>query len=183
MYYVALRQALCCLRNAHIAKRTRYLCPMDIIVRKAEPRNVPAMLALIKELAAYEKAPDEVITTEESMLRDGFGERKIFESLVAEANGNVVGTAIFYVAYSTWKGRMVYLDDFIVNENFRRFGIGKMMFDEVGKFAKINGANQLRWNVLDWNVPAINFYKKYFASLDEEWLLCKLTKEQITSLF
>ncbi|HYV94543.1 MAG TPA: GNAT family N-acetyltransferase [Chitinophagales bacterium] len=156
---------------------------MNIKVRKAEPRDVAAMLALIKELAVYEKAPDEVITTEESMLRDGFGEEKIFDSLVAEADEVIAGIAIFYIAYSTWKGKMVYLDDLVVTESKRGFGIGKKLFDEVGKIAKETGANQLRWHVLDWNEPAINFYKKYGASLDADWITCKLNREQMVELF
>ncbi len=156
---------------------------MNITIRKAEARDVPAMLALIKELVVYEKAPNEVITTEESMLRDGFGKEKIFDSLIAEADGVIAGIAIFYVAYSTWKGKIIYLDDLIVTESHRRYGIGKKLFDEVGRISKAIGANQLRWHVLDWNEPAINFYKKYEASLDADWITCKLTNEQMKTLF
>jgi len=156
---------------------------MTITIRKAEPRDVPDVLALIKELAVYEKAPDEVTTTKESMLRDGFGEEKIYHSLVAEVDGVIVGTAIFYVAYSTWKGKMVYLDDLVVTESHRRYGIGKKLLDEVGKIAKEMGANLLRWHVLDWNEPAINFYKKYEASFDAHWIMCKLTRKQMEELF
>ena len=153
--------------------------PMNITIRNAEPRDVPAMLALIKELALYEKAPDEVITTEASMLKDGFGEEKIYDSIVAEAKGRVVGVAIYYVVYSTWKGRIIYLDDLVVTESFRRFGIGKKLFDELTRITKEAGVHQLRWHVLNWNMPAIKFYEKYHASLDPDWISCKLTREQI----
>jgi GNAT superfamily N-acetyltransferase len=176
-----MRHALCANRKADYA--SRYLCFMEITIRKAEQRDVSAMLALIKELATYERAPNEVITTEASMLRDGFGEEKIFHSLVAEADGAIVGIAIFYVAYSTWKGKIIYLDDLVVTESHRRFGIGKKLFDAVGKISKAMGVSQLRWHVLDWNEPAINFYKKYDASLDADWITCKLTREQLEKLF
>ena len=152
---------------------------MKISIRKSEAADVPEMLRLIKELATYEKAPDEVMTTEESMKNDGFGADPIFESLVAKWNDKVIGTAIFYVAYSTWKGKMVYLDDIIITESMRGKGVGKLLFDEVAKFAKEVGANHFRWHVLDWNTPAIEFYKKYDASFDPSWITCKLTKEQL----
>lgn len=155
---------------------------MDITIRKAEPRDVPAMLALIKELAVYEKAPDQVITTETSMLKDGFGDEKIYDSLVAEVDKKVVGIGIFYIAYSTWKGKIIYLDDLVVTESYRRFGIGKKLFEEVSRITTEIGARQLRWHVLNWNTPAIEFYKKYHASLDPDWITCKLMGEQIRSL-
>jgi len=147
------------------------------------PADVGAMLALIKELATYEKASGEVSATEASMLADGFGENAIYKALVAEADNQVVGTAIYYFAYSTWKGRMLYLDDFIVTESFRGYGIGKKLFDALGELAKAENANVFRWHVLNWNAPAINFYKKYDASMDGSWLTCKFTKEQIETLF
>ena len=141
------------------------------------------MLDLIKELALYEKAPEEVTTTVETMTKDGFGSEPIFHASVAEVNGQVVGLAIYYIVYFTWKGKSVYLDDLVVNEKFRTLGIGKKLFDAVGQFAKSIGANQLRWHVLNWNEPAINFYKKYNPSFDPEWITCKFTKEQIETLF
>src|SRR5215467_10656955 len=109
---------------------------MNITIRKTTTSDVNAMLNLIKELAAYEKAPLEVSATEESMIEDGFSNHPIYESLVAVADGKVAGVAIFYVGYYTWKGKMVYLDDIIVTESMRRKGIGKLLFHEVGKFAK-----------------------------------------------
>ncbi|MBA3649149.1 MAG: GNAT family N-acetyltransferase [Chitinophagales bacterium] len=156
---------------------------MSITIRKAEKKDVPAMLGLIKELALYEKALDQVTNTVGDMEKDGFGNQPIFSAYLAEVNNEVAGIAIYYIAYSTWKGKYIYLDDFIVNEDFRRYGIGKKLFEAVGYAAKMIGANQFRWHVLNWNEPAINFYKKYDASLDPEWITCKLTKEQIGELF
>lgn len=156
---------------------------MDIQVRNAQAGDVPAMLSLIRELAEYEKAPQEVTNTAESMLQDGFGETPSYFAQVAEVNGAIVGVALYYPAYSTWKGKYIYLDDIIVTQHFRGQGIGKKLFDAVGTFAKATGANLLRWHVLDWNEPAINFYRKYNAHLDPEWITCKLTKQDIGKLF
>ncbi|MBK9733148.1 MAG: GNAT family N-acetyltransferase [Chitinophagaceae bacterium] len=156
---------------------------MNAIIRKAEKKDVPAMLALIKELAAYEKAPQEVSNTIERMEQDGFGEQPSFFSHVAELDGMVVGVAIYYTAYSTWKGKYIYLDDIVITEKFRGHGIGKQLFDGVGAFAKSIGANLLRWHVLEWNEPAINFYKKYNSNLDPEWITCKLMKADLERLF
>ena len=141
------------------------------------------MLALIKELAAYEKAPLEVTNTMERMEADGFGSHPSFFAHVAELEGAIVGVAIYYKAYSTWKGNYIYLDDIIITAEMRGKGIGKKLFDAVGAFAKDCNANLLRWHVLEWNEPAINFYKKYDATLDPEWITCKLKKEQLDSLF
>jgi len=152
---------------------------MEISVRPALASDVPNMLRLIKELATFEKAPDEVITTEDSMTNDGFGDNPIYKAFVAEVDEKVVGLAICYVAYSTWKGKMVYLDDLIVTESMRGKGIGKMLFDAVGKMAKDVNANHYRWHVLDWNTPAVEFYKKYDASFDPTWITCKLNRNQL----
>ncbi len=156
---------------------------MAITIRSAEKHDVPAMFSLVQELALYERAPDEVSNTIEMMKADGFGNHPIYNAYVAEVDKAIVGIAVFYTAYSTWKGKYIYLDDLIVTEEFRRYGTGKKLFDAVGSFAKKNGVNQLRWHVLNWNDPAINFYKNYDASLDLEWITCKLTREQISSLF
>ncbi|MCY7410883.1 MAG: GNAT family N-acetyltransferase [Chitinophagales bacterium] len=156
---------------------------MNIEIRTAKESDIPSILSLIKELALYEKAPLEVETTVESMMKDGFGKEAIYHSQIAIADNIIVGCAVYYIGYSTWKGKMIYLDDIIVTESMRRFGIGKKLFDAVGKFAKESGANHFRWHVLDWNEPAINFYKKIGASLNSEWILCKMNKQQIEKLF
>jgi GNAT superfamily N-acetyltransferase len=152
---------------------------MNTIVRFAKEEDIPFVHALIKELETYEKAPQEVTNTVEDMLRDGFGAQPIFRCQVAETDGKVTGMAIYFVKYSTWKGKGVYLDDIVVTETMRRMGIGKLLFDSVVKDANSIGAKQLHWQVLDWNSPAIEFYKKYNADLDGEWINCKLTEQQL----
>ena len=147
----------------------------------ARETDCAAIMNLIRELALYEKAPEAVINNEENLLRDGFGADKRFTCFVAEQELQIIGIALFYNAYSTWKGRYIYLDDIVVTEKFRRGGVGKKLFDEVIHHAESIGANQLRWHVLEWNTPAIEFYRKYKASLDEEWIQCKLEVEQINS--
>lgn len=155
---------------------------MKVLIREAKKKDVPAMLQLIKELALYEKASQEVTNTVEQMEEDGFNKSPIFSAYVAEVDSEVIGLAIYYTAYSTWKGKYIYLDDLIVSEQFRKYGIGKKLFDAVSNSAKSSGAKQLRWHVLDWNEPAINFYKKYNASFESEWITCKLTRQQIEEL-
>ncbi|MEN9331288.1 MAG: hypothetical protein RLZZ94_378 [Bacteroidota bacterium] len=152
---------------------------MNTTVRFAKEEDIPFVHALIQELAAYEKAPQEVTNTVEDMLRDGFGAQPVFRCQVAETDGKITGMAIYFVKYSTWKGKGVYLDDIVVTESMRRLGIGKLLFDAVMKDAKAIGAKQLHWQVLDWNSPAIEFYKKYNADLDGEWINCKLTEQQL----
>lgn len=152
---------------------------MNTIVRFAKEEDIPFVHALIKELAEYEKAPQEVTNTVDDMLRDGFGPNPVFRCLVAETDGKVTGMAIYFVKYSTWKGKGIYLDDIVVTESMRRMGIGKLLFDAIVKDAKLIGAKQLHWQVLDWNTPAIEFYKKYNADLDGEWINCKLTEQQL----
>lgn len=132
------------------------------------------MFALIRELALFEKAPEQVTNTESAMLHDGFGEHPVFESLVAECEGTVVGMALYFVKYSTWKGKGLYLDDLIVTESFRGRGIGQALLNAFLQQARARGARQVHWQVLDWNQPAIDLYKKIGASVDAEWLDCKM---------
>jgi GNAT superfamily N-acetyltransferase len=134
---------------------------------------------LVKELAAYERAPQEVTTNPMIFREDGFGTDPAFEAFVAEIDGDVIGMCLFHTAYSTWKGKYIYLDDLIVREAFRHQGIGKLLFDRLIEHCADINVNQLRWHVLDWNEPAIQFYKKYGASLDSTWITGKLTKQQI----
>lgn len=160
-----------------------------IIIRKAKKKDVPQILALIKELAHYEKAKGEVKVTEKELERDGFGNRKIYECFVAasslsrgravetKSGGEVVGIALYYIKYSTWKGRCIYLDDIIVTEKLRGKGIGKLLFEKVIETAKKMQVRKLEWQVLNWNEPAINFYKKYSTVFDNEWINCKLVFE------
>ena len=152
---------------------------VNAVIRKGIKEDVPAVLALIKELAVFEKAPDEVVVTEEELKADGFGDDNIFGLFVAETDGKVVGMALYYVKYSTWKGRCIFLEDIIVNSAYRGKGIGKKLFEEVVRVSKEAGVRRLEWQVLDWNEPAIKFYKKHRAALDDEWINGKLVYEQI----
>lgn len=147
---------------------------MDIIIRKGEKKDLPGMLALIHELADFEKAPDAVTNNVALMEEDGFGDNPVFRFHVAEYEEKIIGIAVYFVKYSTWKGRGLYLDDIVVTEKFRSKGIGKKLFDEYVKEAKLAGAKQLHWQVLDWNVRAIDFYKKLNARIEPEWLDCKI---------
>lgn len=154
---------------------------MNFSIRKGVQRDLPQVLGLIKELAEYEKAPLEVTVSVADMERDGFGEHPIFQFFVAETEGKVVGISLYYIKYSTWKGKCVFLEDIIVTEAYRKFGIGKKLFDEVVKVAKEMKVKRLEWQVLEWNEPAIQFYKKLNSHFDSEWINCKLTDKEINA--
>ena len=146
----------------------------SVRVRKGTREDVPPVFALIQELASFEKAPHEVDNTVERMLEDGFGAKPIFDFFVAEVDGAVVGLALFYFRYSTWKGRRLYLEDLIVTQTHRGQGIGGLLFEAVVEEAKATRSNGVVWQVLDWNEPAIDFYRKYGATFDSGWLNCAL---------
>lgn len=154
---------------------------MDAYIREARPEDIPHILALIRELALYEKAPQEVTNTEEAILRDGFGPEPAFRCKVAVADGQIVGMYIWYIRYSTWKGKGLYLEDIIVTEPMRGKGIGKKLFEACMQDAADMQANFMIWQVLDWNEPAIKFYQTYGASFDGEWLNVKLMPPQFTT--
>lgn len=143
---------------------------MSIAIRKAEATDCPQMLELVKELAAYERAPDEVTVSIEEFVGAGFGPSPVWEAFVAEWDGRIVGISLFYIRYSTWKGRRLYLEDIIVTENMRGQGIGRLLFDETLKLCKDRKYSGMVWQVLEWNEPAINFYQKYGATFDNEWM-------------
>jgi len=133
------------------------------------------MLELIKELAVYERAPEEVTVDFNHFVESGFGEKRVWWAFVAEVENKVVGFALYYIRYSTWKGQRMYLEDILVNEPMRGKGIGKLLFDELIKEAKEKKFNGMVWQVLEWNEPAINFYKKYEGvNFDNEWMNCSL---------
>jgi GNAT superfamily N-acetyltransferase len=148
-------------------------------IRKGTKEDLSQILELIKELAEYEKAPEQVNNSVARMEEDGFGEKPIFEFFVAEEGQDIIGTAIFYYRYSTWKGKAIYLEDLIVREAKRGSGIGKKLLDAIVNEAKRVDARQVMWQVLDWNEPAINFYKKLGTDLDAGWINCKLEFKQI----
>jgi GNAT superfamily N-acetyltransferase len=143
---------------------------MNTIIRRAEKKDCVRLLQLIQELADYEKAPQEVTVTLEHFEESGFGPNPVWWAFVAEINGRVEGFALYYIRYSTWKGQCLYLEDFLVTEQLRGQGAGKLLFDRIIQEAKDKGYKRMVWQVLDWNEPAINFYKKYNATLDPEWI-------------
>jgi GNAT superfamily N-acetyltransferase len=155
---------------------------MKIQIRKGVQTDLPQVLDLIKELAIYEDALDEVTIKLEDLERDGFGSERLFHFLVAVNEKELVGIAFYYTRYSTWKGKILYLEDFVVKEQDRGNGIGTLLFEETLRVCKNKEYNGMAWQVLDWNEPAINFYKKHKASLSSSWLNCKLSKNQIKSL-
>ncbi len=150
----------------------------SVNLRRATAADMPAVLELINELAEYERAPQEVTVTLDELVHDGFT-ANLFTCVVAELENEVVGMAFFYPRYSTWKGRTIHLEDFIVKQKYRKLGIGKQLFDAVVEEAKAFGAKRLEWLVLEWNEPALNFYKKIGADLDGEWHIGKLNEVQI----
>jgi len=152
---------------------------MNIRIREAKKEDMGYVLDLIQALADYENAPQEMINTTEHLIEDGFGKDKVFDCLVAEIEQKVIGFALFYTGYSTWKGKTLYLEDFYVEENLRGKGIGKMLFDAVIVEAKCRKVKRMDWQVLDWNAPAITFYKKYNATLDGEWINGRFSEQDI----
>ena len=155
---------------------------MDIDIRKGVKKDLPQVLALIKELADYEKSLDQVDVTLEQLEKDGFDGHPHYYLLVAEEKGEIIGVCFYFIRYSTWKGKVLFLEDFVVKEEYRRMGIGGMLFEETIKIANKENMDGLHWQVLDWNTPALNFYKKYNASISSTWLNGRLDKEQINKL-
>lgn len=147
---------------------------MEIKIRKAVRKDCVRMMELIQELATYEKAPDEVTVSLKHFEKSGFGPNPVWWAFVAEAQGVVIGMALYYVRYSTWKGQRMYLEDILVTEDMRGQKIGSLLFDALIVEAKEKGFNGMNWQVLDWNEPAINFYKKYNANFDPEWVNCSI---------
>lgn len=143
---------------------------MAITVRRATKEDCPRLLELVKELALYEKAPDEVTVTMAHFEESGFGANPVWWAFVAEEEGFIYGFALYYIRYSTWKGQAMYLEDIVVTENARGKGIGKLLFDRLIEEAREKGFKRMVWQVLEWNEPAINFYNKYNATFDGEWL-------------
>ena len=147
---------------------------LNVTIRRAERADCPRLLELVKELAVYEKAPDEVTVTLEHLEESGFGPRPVWWAFVVEENNIIQGFALYYIRYSTWKGQRMYLEDILITENKRGLGYGKLLFDRLIEEAKEKNFCGITWQVLDWNEPAINFYKKYNATFDPAWVNCSL---------
>jgi len=149
------------------------------MIRAGKKEDLEQVLSLIKELAAFENAPHEVTNTVRMMEKDGFGEDPVYGFYVAEVKEKIVGLALYYFRYSTWKGKRLYLEDIIVTQEQRGSGIGKLLFEETLKKAKAENCTGVMWQVLDWNKTAIEFYKKYSTRFDNEWINCHLEGHQL----
>jgi len=147
---------------------------MSIKIRRAVKEDCARLLELVRELADYEKAPNEVTVTLDHFIESGFGKNPVWYGFVAEENDVINGFALYYVRYSTWKGQRMYLEDILVTQHSRGKGIGKLLFDRLIEEAKEKKFKGIVWQVLDWNEPAINFYKKYNAKFDGEWVNCSI---------
>ncbi|MCJ8209494.1 GNAT family N-acetyltransferase [Mucilaginibacter sp. RS28] len=154
---------------------------LDIHLRVARREDCSRLLDLVHELALYEKAPQEVTVTLQEFEEAGFGNKPVWKAFVAEVDNFIIGFALYYIRYSTWKGQRLYLEDLIVTEAFRGKGAGKLLFNRLLQEAQELGFNGMSWQVLDWNEPAINFYNKYEAGLEAGWLNASLSKEQINN--
>ena len=144
------------------------------VIRRAKQEDCSRILELVHELAVYEKAPNEVTVTLEHFTESGFGKQPVWWAFVVEVDDIIQGFALYYIRFSTWKGQRMYLEDLLVTEEMRGRGLGKLLFDQLIIEAKEKGFNGIAWQVLEWNEPAINFYKKYQASFDGEWVNCSV---------
>jgi len=153
-----------------------------VVIRPGQEADLERVMDLIRELAEYERAPSEVLIDADMLRRDGFGMRPLYSLIVAEFEGVVVGMALCFVRYSTWKGPVLYLEDIVVNEAFRGKGIGDLLFRSVMQESIDKGFHSLVWQVLDWNEPALRFYHRYGAEFSSEWLNGRLLKNQIEQI-
>ena len=147
---------------------------MEIVIRRATREDCPRLMELIRELALYEKAPEEVTVSLEHFEESGFGSQPVWWAFVAECEGRVQGFALYYIRYSTWKGQRMYLEDIIVTNDWRGKGLDKKLFNQLIEEAREKKLAGMVWQVLEWNAPAIKFYEKYNGNLDPEWINCSL---------
>lgn len=154
---------------------------MNIEICKAEKKHMPQVLELIKELAVFEKEPDAVKITSETLLKEGLGKDPLFTCFVAEVDNAVVGIALTYFVFSTWRGRTLHLEDLIVTQRMRGKGIGMALYKRVMQFGKDSGVAQVKWIVLDWNTPAIDFYEKTGAVFYKNWYIAAMNDAKLTS--
>ena len=154
----------------------------NIKIRPGTRQDLPRVLELVKELALYERAPDEVQNTVERMEEDGFGPKPVYGFFVAEAGDAIVGLSLYYWRYSTWKGKRLYLEDIIVTEAERGKGTGKLLFEQTMRKSLEENCTGMMWQVLDWNEPAIKFYEKYGSRISGGWMNCNLEAGQIREI-
>ncbi len=154
---------------------------MDYIIRDGLAEDMPQVLLLIEELAIFEKEPNAVDVTVEDLLKEGFGDKPLFHCFVAEANDEIVGLALVYFRFSTWKGRTVHLEDLIVRESKRGTGIGMALYKRVMQYAKEQEVKRVEWNVLDWNKPAVDFYLNSGAKILEGWQVVQMDEKGLNA--
>jgi GNAT superfamily N-acetyltransferase len=150
-----------------------------MIIRRGTSNDMPAVLDLIKELAIFEKEPDAVVVTVDDLIRDGFGENPLFYTFVAEVDTEIIGIALYYYRYSTWKGKTIHLEDLIVKESQRGTGAGFALYSEIIAQGKKDNVRRIEWNVLEWNTPAIEFYKKTGAKVLDDWRVAQMDENGI----
>ncbi|OOG63784.1 GNAT family N-acetyltransferase [Flavobacterium sp. A45] len=148
-------------------------------IRKGKKEDMHGVLALIQELAVFEKEPDAVLITEEDLVRDGFGTNPLFQVFVAEVENEIVGIALYYYRYSTWKGKTIHLEDLVVKDSMRGTGLGYALYSEIIKQGKQDQVRRIEWNVLDWNTPAIDFYEKSGAKILDDWRVVQMAENDI----
>lgn len=148
-------------------------------IRKGNPEDMKAVLGLIQELANFEKEPEAVLITAEDLVRDGFGPTPLFQVFVAEVESDIVGIALYYYRYSTWKGKTIHLEDLVVKEKMRGTGLGYALYSEVIKQGKKDKVRRIEWNVLDWNRPAVEFYQKSGAKILDDWKVAQMDEAAI----
>ncbi len=147
---------------------------MDITIRKADRKDCAAMMSLVKELALFEKAPQQVTVSLAHFEESGFGFHPVYWAFVAESAGTIVAFALYYIRYSTWKGAQMYLEDLLVTETFRGKNIGSLLMNRLIEEARVKHLQGISWQVLNWNEPAIRFYEKFNARFDSEWINCSI---------
>ena len=152
-----------------------------MIIRKGNPEDMEAVLGLIQELADFEKEPDAVLITVDDLIRDGFGSVPLFHVFVAEVDKEIVGIALYYYRYSTWKGKTIHLEDLVVKDKMRGTGLGYALYSEIIKQGKRDNVRRIEWNVLDWNTPAIDFYKKSGAKVLDDWKVAQMDEAGINN--
>ncbi|MDI9255894.1 GNAT family N-acetyltransferase [Flavobacterium sedimenticola] len=148
-------------------------------IRKGEKKDMKAVWELIRELAVFEKEPDAVVVTVADLERDGFGDHPLFHTFVAEADNQIVGMALYYYRYSTWKGKTIHLEDLIVTEKMRGTGLGLALYTKIIEQGQKDGVRRIEWNVLDWNKPAVDFYLKSGAKVLDDWRVVQMNEQGI----
>ncbi|KLT68074.1 MULTISPECIES: GNAT family N-acetyltransferase [Flavobacterium] len=150
-------------------------------IRKGNPEDMKSVLGLIQELAVFEKEPEAVTITEDDLIRDGFGTNPLFHVFVAEVENEIVGIALYYYRYSTWKGKTIHLEDLIVKDKMRGSGLGFALYSEIMRQGKRDQVRRVEWNVLDWNTPAVKFYENSGAKILDGWQVVQMDEDGINS--